>query len=72
MISQVKNEIDIMYQIDHENIIKLYNHFEDDEYLFLLIEFAEGGTNLKKASSTKSSCKKPNSTKIQLKIIFLI
>ena len=32
-----------MYQINHPNIIILYNHFEDEEYLFLLIEYAEGG-----------------------------
>ena len=47
MIAQVKNEIDIMYQITHPNIIQLFNHFEDDDYLFLLIEYAEGGRWLK-------------------------
>ena len=35
-----------MYSLDHPNIIKLFNHFEEDEYLFLVIEYAEGGINL--------------------------
>ena len=43
MINQIKNEIRIMYNLDHENIIKLYNHFEEEEYIYLIIEFAEGG-----------------------------
>lgn len=30
MIKYIENEISIMYSLDHPNIIKLYNHFEDD------------------------------------------
>ena len=32
-----------MYYIDHPNIIKLYNHFEEEDYIYLLLEFASGG-----------------------------
>lgn len=32
-----------MYNIDHPNIIKLYNHFEEEEYIYLLLEYAPGG-----------------------------
>lgn len=42
-VDQVKNEIKIMYQLNHENIIKLYNHFEDDINIYLILEFATGG-----------------------------
>jgi len=42
MISQIKTEIKIMYSLAHENIIKLYNHFEDDTNVYLVIEYASG------------------------------
>lgn len=29
-----------MYSIDHPNIIKLYNHFEEEEYIYLVMEYA--------------------------------
>jgi len=43
MIEQVKTEIKIMYSLYHDNIIKLFNHFEDDNKVYLVIEFAKGG-----------------------------
>jgi serine/threonine protein kinase len=39
---QVENEIKIMYSLDHPNIIKLYFHFEDENYISLLLEYAPG------------------------------
>jgi serine/threonine protein kinase len=41
MLKQVANEIKIMYTLDHPNIIKLYNHFEDDTSCYLLLEYAD-------------------------------
>eukprot|EP00331_Platyophrya_macrostoma_P014680 CAMPEP_0176462440 /NCGR_PEP_ID=MMETSP0127-20121128/35270_1 /TAXON_ID=938130 /ORGANISM="Platyophrya macrostoma, Strain WH" /LENGTH=745 /DNA_ID=CAMNT_0017854361 /DNA_START=24 /DNA_END=2261 /DNA_ORIENTATION=+ len=43
MIPQIKIEIKIMYSLDHNNIIKLFNHFEENDYVYLIIEFAQGG-----------------------------
>lgn len=40
MEKQVTNEIKIMYSIDHEHVIKLFNHFEDERNCYLLIEYA--------------------------------
>ena len=42
MTEQIVNEIKIMYSLHHENIIKLYNHFEDDDMIYLVIEYASG------------------------------
>lgn len=36
-------EIKIMFSINHPYIIKLYHYFEDEVYLNLVMEFAEGG-----------------------------
>ena len=36
-------EIEILKQIDHPNIIKLYDIFEDEKYICLVIELMQGG-----------------------------
>jgi calcium-dependent protein kinase len=36
-------EINIMIQIDHPNIIKLYEVFEDNRYIHLIMEMCTGG-----------------------------
>ena len=43
-IECVKSEIDIMYKLKCQNIIKLHNHFEDDDKVCLLLEYTSGGT----------------------------
>ena len=32
-------EIEIMYKLDHPNIVKLYGHFEDDRYCYFLMQY---------------------------------
>ena len=36
-------EIEILKLIDHPNIIKLYDIFEDEKYVCLIVELMEGG-----------------------------
>lgn len=43
LVEQMKLEIKIMYQLNHPNIIKLYNHFEDNESFYLVMELAPKG-----------------------------
>ena len=31
MVQQIQNEIEIMYKLNHPRIIRLYNHFEEEE-----------------------------------------
>lgn len=42
MIEQITTEIKIMYSLNHENIVKLFNHFEDDTNVYLIIDYAPG------------------------------
>lgn len=42
MSEQIINEVKIMYSLNHDNIIKLNNHFEDDKNVYLILEFASG------------------------------
>ncbi len=43
LVNQVNLEISITYSLNHPNIIKLINHWEDDKNINLVIEFAGGG-----------------------------
>lgn len=39
----LQTEIDIMKQVDHPNIVKMYSVFEDEKYLYLVMELLSGG-----------------------------
>jgi len=41
--NQFKTEIDVMKAVDHPNIIKLYETFEDQRNFYLAMELCEGG-----------------------------
>lgn len=36
-------EITILQQLDHPNVLKLYEYFEDDKYVYLITELCKGG-----------------------------
>ena len=38
-----RREAEIMYRINHPNIIKLYGHFEDNTYCYFIMEYIPGG-----------------------------
>ena len=39
----LQNEIEILKQVDHPNIVKLFDVYEDDKYFFLVMELMQGG-----------------------------
>lgn len=43
LVEQTNREIDVMYHLDHPHIIKLYNHFEDDDTFCLIMQYAPKG-----------------------------
>jgi serine/threonine protein kinase len=43
LCDQMRLEIRIMYSLNHEHIIKLCNHFEDDDHFYLVVEYAPKG-----------------------------
>ena len=38
-LEKFQKEISILKKVDHPNIIKLYEVFEDDKYLYLIMEY---------------------------------
>ena len=43
MRQAILNEIDILKQIDHPNIVKLFDVFEDERHFCLVMELMNGG-----------------------------
>ena len=43
MMTQISNEIQISKRLEHPNIIKLYDYFDDENDIFLVLELAKGG-----------------------------
>ncbi|KAF8820911.1 calcium-dependent protein kinase CDPK2 [Cardiosporidium cionae] len=39
----IHREINIMYQLKHPNVVKLYDTLEDDEFVYLVMEYCAGG-----------------------------
>ena len=45
IIKHIVNEVKIMYQFSQcPNIVKIYDHFEDDDYIYLQMEYCQGVT----------------------------
>lgn len=44
LMPQLRREIDILYSLQHERIIKLYSDFSDERSMYLCMEFADGSS----------------------------
>lgn len=53
LTDQLRNEITILAKCDHPNIIKLYGAFEDQNFVSLILELANGGSLFKRLQSFK-------------------
>ena len=40
---ELKNEIEVLKNLDHPNIMKIYEYYEDDKNIYLINEFCGGG-----------------------------
>ena len=52
-LEKFKTEIKILSILDHPNIVRLFEVFEDDKYFYLLIELCTGGELLEKIKQKK-------------------
>ena len=42
-VEMISNEIELMLQVDHPNIVKYYETFNDKKYIYLVMELCTGG-----------------------------
>lgn len=47
------NEVEILRSMDHPHIVKIYEFFEDDSHIFIVMEFLEGGELFDKIKETE-------------------
>ncbi|KAL4488405.1 hypothetical protein ABPG72_019255 [Tetrahymena utriculariae] len=43
-INRIKNEYNLHSQLDHQNIVKILKRFEDNEYVYMMLEYCPGGS----------------------------
>lgn len=51
-------EINIMAKLDHPNIIKIHEYFEDDERIYIIMELCKGGELFKKINEKRKDKKR--------------
>lgn len=49
-------EIDIMKQVNHPNIVKMYEIYEDEKYVYIVMEMLSGGEVSYVCDRIKDSC----------------
>jgi len=42
-LKALANEIQIIKELDHPNIVKMYEEYEDQKYLYIVTELISGG-----------------------------
>ena len=62
----LQNEIDILKHVDHPNIVKLFDIYEDDKYFFLVMELMQGGE-----VSTNSAVSWPQASSRHKRVTFI-
>ncbi|CAN7078528.1 unnamed protein product [Brassica oleracea var. botrytis] len=55
-VEDVKREVEILKALSgHENVVQFYNAFDDDDYVYIVMELCEGGELLDRILSKKDS-----------------
>lgn len=50
-INVIKEEVKILSKLDHPNIVKYYETFDDVKYIYLVMEYCSGGELFDKIAS---------------------
>jgi len=53
-------EVEMMYKINHPNIVKLYSHFEDENFCYLIMEYIKNGNLFTFRNNQPSKTLNPN------------
>ncbi len=70
-IKMIKNEINLMKAVDHPNIVKLFEFFEDNENIYIITELCTGG-QLFDAIIQKKSFSENEAANIMLQLLSAI
>ena len=53
-IKRIRDEVRILTTLDHPNIVKYYQTYEDTKYMYLVMEYCPGGELFDKISSQEN------------------
>lgn len=42
-LESIKEEVKILTHLDHPNIVKYYETYDDNKYIYLVMEYCDGG-----------------------------
>jgi NIMA (never in mitosis gene a)-related kinase len=54
-LDEANKEVILLQQLQHPNIIQIFDHFSDDKFLYIVMEFADGGDLQQKIKSQSST-----------------
>jgi len=46
LLKYVQNEVKVMKSLDHPNIVRFFENFEDENILYMVMEYCAGGNLL--------------------------
>jgi len=52
-IAAIKEEVRILTKLDHPNIVKYYETYDDIKYMYLVMEYCSGGELFDKIAAQK-------------------
>ena len=55
-LEAIKEEVNILTHLDHPNIVKYYETYTDEKYIYLVMEYIDGGELFDKIASKGSGC----------------
>lgn len=50
----IKEEVAVLTKLDHPNIVKYYETYNDEKFIYLVMEYIDGGELFEKISNTKN------------------
>lgn len=71
-IEEIKDEIKILQSLDHPNIIRYFETFENEKFLYLVMEYCEGGELFDKLTQTDEPFTEQEAAQIMKKLFHAI
>lgn len=53
-IQSIREEVEILTRLDHPNIVKYYETYDDEKYMYLVMEYCPGGELFDKIASLEN------------------
>ena len=69
IIEQINREVAILYKVNHPHIIKLINHFEDEQNVYLIMELGAKGQLLNLLKKYSHGLDQPQAAQFMREII---